>query len=63
VNQLRISKACSLLINTGIPIMTISDQCGFNNVSNFNRRFLQYKKMTPSLFRKNYLNRGIHRKN
>lgn len=58
VNQLRISKACSLLINTCTPITTISDICGFNNISNFNRRFLQLKKITPSQFRKIYRNRN-----
>jgi AraC-like DNA-binding protein len=57
VNQLRISKACSLLINTAMPVTTISDMCGFNNISNFNRRFLQFKDITPSLFRKQYVAR------
>lgn len=57
VNQLRISKACSLLINTNMPVTTISDMCGFNNISNFNRRFLQFKDITPSLFRKQYVAR------
>ncbi len=57
VNQLRISKACSLLINSSMPITTISDNCGFNNISNFNRRFIQFKRMTPSKFRKLYLTR------
>ncbi len=54
VNQLRISKACSLLINTKMPISTISDSCGFHNVPNFNRRFLQFKQMRPSEFRRIY---------
>lgn len=54
VNQRRVNKACSLLINTPMPISTISDLCGFNNLSNFNRRFLQFKRMTPSHFRKSF---------
>ncbi len=54
INQLRISKACSLLINSRMPISTISDTCGFNNISNFNRRFLQFKQMKPSEFRQIY---------
>jgi AraC-like DNA-binding protein len=58
VNQLRISKACSLLINSQMPVTTVSDICGFNNISNFNRRFLQFKEMTPSKFRKFYVNQG-----
>lgn len=59
VNQLRISKACSLLINSHMPISTISDVCGFNNISNFNRRFLQFKAMKPSEFRKIYTGKAI----
>lgn len=59
VNQLRISKACSLLINSQMPISTISDICGFNNISNFNRRFLQFKEMKPSEFRKIYEGKAV----
>ncbi|OCQ21379.1 AraC family transcriptional regulator [Pseudoalteromonas luteoviolacea] len=51
INQLRIAKACKLLINSQAPITVISDQCGFNNLSNFNRRFLALKSCTPSQFR------------
>ena len=59
VNQLRISKACSLLVNSQMPIATISDICGFNNISNFNRRFLQFKQLKPSEFRKIHLAKAI----
>ncbi|RZF91866.1 AraC family transcriptional regulator [Pseudoalteromonas sp. N1230-9] len=52
INQLRIGKACKLLINTNRSITAISDQCGFKNASNFNRRFLTLKGSTPSQFRK-----------
>ncbi len=58
VTQLRIGKACSLLVNSGLPIANISEQCGFNNISNFNRRFSQEKSLTPSAYRKQYLLRG-----
>ncbi|MBQ4864022.1 helix-turn-helix domain-containing protein [Pseudoalteromonas sp. MMG013] len=51
INQLRIAKACKLLISSSAPISVISDQCGFNNISNFNRRFLSIKACTPSAFR------------
>ncbi len=55
VNQLRIGKACSMLTKTLLPISQISDVCGFNNTSNFNRRFLRYKNCTPSHYRKAYI--------
>ncbi|PCK30296.1 helix-turn-helix domain-containing protein [Pseudoalteromonas piscicida] len=51
INQLRIAKACKLLISSASPISVISDQCGFNNISNFNRRFQALKACTPSEFR------------
>ena len=59
VNQLRISKACSLLINSQRPIATISDTCGFNNIANFNRRFLQFKGMRPNEFRQIYAGKTV----
>jgi AraC-like DNA-binding protein len=52
INQLRIGKACKLLINTNALISVISDLCGFNNISNFNRRFRTVKGSTPKEFRK-----------
>jgi AraC-like DNA-binding protein len=60
VNQLRISKACSLLINSQRPIATISDTCGFNNIANFNRRFLQFKGMRPNEFRQIYAGKSVN---
>ncbi len=57
INQLRIGKACKLLANTNSPITVISDQCGFKNMSNFNRRFLALRSCTPSQFRKQISNR------
>jgi AraC-like DNA-binding protein len=51
INQLKIGQACKLLISSNSPISVISDQCGFNNISNFNRRFLKMKGHTPSQFR------------
>lgn len=56
ITQLRIGKACKLLINTNTLISVICDQCGFNNVSNFNRHFLMIKGITPSEFRESIKN-------
>lgn len=54
LTQLRIGKACSMLISTRLPVNTISSLCGFNNLANFNRRFLQHKHLTPSAYRLAY---------
>jgi len=51
INKLRIGKACSMLLNTDLSVAIIGERCGFNNLSNFNRRFLQIKDCTPREFR------------
>ncbi len=52
VNHLRINRACQLLMETDRYVTNICYDVGFNNVANFNRRFLQIKGMTPKQFRK-----------
>lgn len=51
VNRLRINKACQLLMETDLYITNVCYDVGFNNVANFNRRFLELKGMTPKEFR------------
>jgi len=51
VNHIRINKACQLLMDTNLYITTICYDVGFNNVANFNRRFLEIKGATPKEFR------------
>lgn len=51
VNSLRISHACRLLIDTDRSILDICYDSGFNNLSNFNRRFLRSKGMSPRQYR------------
>jgi len=52
VNRLRINKACQLLMETDRYITNVCYDVGFNNIANFNRRFLEIKGMTPKEFRK-----------
>ncbi len=52
VNRLRITRACQLLMETDRYITNVCYDVGFNNVANFNRRFLQLKGMTPKEFRR-----------
>lgn len=51
VNRLRVNKACQLLMETERYVTNICYDAGFNNVANFNRRFLELKGMTPKEFR------------
>lgn len=52
VNQVRINRACQLLMESDQYITHICYEVGFNNVANFNRRFLDFKGMTPGEFRR-----------
>jgi AraC-like DNA-binding protein len=51
VNELRISHASTLLVRTDQTISEICYQCGYQNLSYFNRRFLELKAMTPRAYR------------
>ena len=53
INDLRIGKACNLLLNQrNLSMSEIAYRSGFNSQTLFNRIFLKKKKMTPSAFRK-----------
>ena len=51
LKEVRISKACSLLLATELPISDIAYQCGFKTVSNFNKLFKEIVKTSPSGYR------------
>ena len=51
VNRLRINQACALLTNSDRAITDVCFAVGFNNVSNFNRRFHALMQMTPRDYR------------
>lgn len=57
VNQVRIHRACQLLMSSDRYVTNICYDVGFNNVANFNRRFLELKGATPTEFRKQAENR------
>jgi len=47
VNEMRIGYACKLLIENHLSISQICFECGFNNISNFNRMFKRQTGFTP----------------
>ena len=46
------------LVETDRPISIIAVDAGFSNLTNFNRRFLAARDMTPKEFRRSYLKHG-----
>jgi len=54
LNDLRLGFASQFLVNTNKTVSEISYECGYNNLSNFNRVFKLRKGVTPKVFRENY---------
>ncbi len=52
--EIRLGHATRMLIETTQSVSEIAYDCGFNNISNFNRLFKKKKGCTPSVFRENY---------
>ncbi|MEY4736602.1 MAG: hypothetical protein RL302_921 [Pseudomonadota bacterium] len=57
VNHVRINRACQLLMESDRQITAIGYEVGFNNIANFNRRFLDIKGLTPREYRRQVANR------
>jgi AraC-like DNA-binding protein len=55
VKELRLQKAAKLLIESDMPVTHICFECGYNNISNFNRQFLNYYNMNPVKYKKHFL--------
>ena len=51
LNEVRIGYACKLLCDENLNIADICYQSGFNNFTNFNRCFKEFKHVNPSEFR------------
>jgi len=53
LTEIRIEKSCKLLSkNNEFSIAEIAYQCGFKNISNYNRKFKSTKNSTPTDYRK-----------
>lgn len=53
LNEVRISKACSYLLETDLPISDVAYKCGYKTISNFNRNFKGITQTSPKKYREN----------
>ena len=51
INELRVGRACRMLAEGEAKITDIAMECGFDNLANFNRRFLEIAGLTPRNYR------------
>jgi AraC-like DNA-binding protein len=54
LTEIRLGHASRMLIDTTRSIAEVAYNCGFNNISNFNRIFKKKKSCTPKEFRESY---------
>ena len=52
LNDFRLEKAAGLLSTTALPVTDVAQQCGFDNISYFNRLFRKKYRGTPGEYRK-----------
>lgn len=58
LSQIRIAHACKLLVEDKMGITEICYESGFNNLSNFNRKFKELMNISPSIYQKELLKSG-----
>ena len=52
LTEVRIEKACALLMHSDLPLASVASLSGFNNISLFNRFFKEATKTTPHKYRR-----------
>ncbi len=55
LQEIRIGFACRMLVNSSLNISQVAFECGYNNISNFNRQFLVITRLTPTAYKKLYM--------
>ncbi len=59
LNEFRISKACSYLLDTDWRISEVAYESGYKTVSNFNKHFKKIAKTSPKIYRESIYREGI----
>lgn len=61
LTQIRVKKVCALLSETDMTSAEAAAECGFRNLSNFNRRFREIMDCTPREYRRAAREKGAFR--
>lgn len=56
LNEIRIGYACKLLLDSQASIVDVCFGSGYNTLAHFNKQFMRIKNMTPSRYRKAFMN-------
>jgi len=56
LNEVRISRAASMILENKLPVAEIAYLCGYKTLSNFNRQFKKIMHKTPVEYRQSYYN-------
>lgn len=54
ISHFRINQACKALVSTKKNVLEIAFDCGFHNISNFNRQFRKIAGCSPTEYRKKF---------
>ena len=54
--EVRVAHACNLLLEKEMTIYEVCYDCGFNNLSNFNRYFKKIMHKTPTSYKREFMN-------
>lgn len=54
--EVRVAHACNLLLEKEMTIYEVCYDCGFNNLSNFNRYFKKIMHKTPTNYKREFMN-------
>ena len=54
--EVRVAHACNLLLEKDMSINEVCYDCGFNNLSNFNRYFKKIMDKTPTNYKREFMN-------
>lgn len=54
LSKIKLTRACNMLRNTDLSVLTISVQLGYSSISHFNKIFKQRFNLTPTQYRTQY---------